>query len=181
MKTTNKRIALALALVTVVLLLVAGIRTTKRGENKAPSWSAAGEGFLAIATPCCSSASLWDSLEEVTDDGQRARAATVAEAVRWLDTWPYRSRDDRDVPVEQQFRPAAQSSEVRCKGASTGGAIPQRGNDEETLQAVRKRRECVYTKWRAWTSDTPAERLNERHTVWADENGFLHGRVDYWH
>jgi len=180
MKTTNKRIAVALALVAAILILIAGIRMSKHAEKEPPSWSAAGEGFLAIATPCCSSASLWDSLDEVTHDGQRARAATVVEAVRWLNTWPYRSRDDRDLPVEPGLVPAAQSSEVRCKGAPTGGEVPQRGDDEETLEAVRERRECAYVKWRAWTAESPAKRLNERHTVWADENGFLHGRVDYW-
>lgn len=180
MKTTNKRIAVALAIVGGVLLLVAGIAMTKRGEKKAASWSPAGEGFLAIATPCCARASLWDSLETVTPDGQRARPASTSEAAQWLNAWPYRSREDRDSPVDPQLHAAAQSSEVRCTGRPTGGEIPQRGDDEETLEAVRQRRECVYTKWRAWSGETAEARQNERHTVWADEKGFFHARVDYW-
>ena len=90
-------------------------------------------------------------------------------------------REDRDSSEVPQLKVAAQSSEVRCTGRPTGGEIPQSGDDEETLEALRQRRECNYTKWKAWSGETAAERMNERHTVWADENGFFHGRVDYWH
>lgn len=180
MNKTNKRLVVALAIVGGALVVALGIAMTRPEKKKAASWGEEAEGFLAVATPCCSSASLWDSLGEVTSDGQRARPASTSDAARWLDDWPYRSREDRDSSEVPQLKVAAQSSEVRCIGRSTGGEVPQSGDDEETLEALRQRRECKYTKWKAWSGETAAERMNERHTVWVGENGFFHGRVDYW-
>jgi hypothetical protein len=152
---------------------------TKRDE-KAAGWNVEAEGFLAIATPCCTRASLWDALDKTTPDDQRARPASAAEAAQWLNDWPYRSREDPGSPDDLQLRVAIQNREVRCTGPPTGGEIPQRGEDEETLNAIGQRRECVYAKWKVWSAETADERPNERHTVWADEDGFFHGRVDYW-
>ena len=169
----------ALAMIGGALILAVGIALTKRDE-KAASWNAAAEGFLAIATPCCTRASLWDALDTITPDGQRARPASTAEAARWINDWPYRSREDRDSPLVAQLNVALQSSEVRCSGPPTGAEIPRHGDDEETLEAIRHRRECVCAKWKVWSAETANNRLNERHTVWADDDGFFHGRVDYW-
>ncbi|MDH3202763.1 MAG: hypothetical protein OEM15_17890 [Myxococcales bacterium] len=148
-------------------------------RDKSASWEAAVEGFLAIATPCCTRASLWDSLDTVTSDGQRARPASVAEAAQWLNEWPYRSREDHDG-AREEIPVALQSSEVRCTGPATEGEISRYGTDEETLERIRQRRECVYAKWKVWSEETADGTPNERHTVWVDEDGFFHGRVDYW-
>jgi hypothetical protein len=180
MSTANKRMLVALAAIGGVLILSVGIALTMRRE-KAESWNAAHEGFLAIATPCCTHASLWDALDTMTPDGQRARPASAAEAAQWLNDWPYRSREDHDSPQETQLSVALQNTEVRCVGPPTGGEIPQHDDDDETLEAIRHRRECVYAKWKVWSVETANEHLNERHTVWADDDGFFHGRVDYWH
>ena len=179
MSTVTKRMIVALAAIGAALILAVGIAWIMRGE-KAASWNAAHEGFLAIATPCCTQASLWDALDTMTPDGQRARPASAAEAAQWLNDWPYRSRDDHDGPKEAQLSVAIQNREIRCVGRPTGGEIPRSGDDEETLKAIRHRRECVYAKWKVWSTETANERLNERHTVWADDDGFFHGRVDYW-
>ena len=37
-----------------------------------------------------------------------------------------------------------------------------------------------YVKWKVCAVETAAERPNERHAVWVDENGFFRGRIDYW-
>ncbi len=179
MGTANKRIFVALAAIGAVLILAVGIVLTMRGE-KAESWNPAAEGYLAIATPCCTRASLWDALDTITPDDQRARPASAAEAAQWLNDWPYRSREDHDGSQEAQLDVSLQSTEVRCVGPPTGGRIPRHDGDEVTLEAIRHRRECVYAKWKVWSAETADERLNERHTVWADDDGFFHGRVDYW-
>ena len=174
--TPNKRM---LAAIGVALILAVGIAFTMRGE-KAGSWNAAAEGFLAVATPCCYRASLWDTLATITPDGQRARPASAAEAAQWLNDWPYRSREDHDSPQEAQLNASLQNTEVRCVGPQTGGKIPRYDGDEQALEALRQRPECVYAKWKVWSAETAGEHPNERHVVWADEDGFFHGRVDYW-
>ncbi|MBW1876689.1 MAG: hypothetical protein JRE45_11535 [Deltaproteobacteria bacterium] len=175
----KKHIAVMLTIIGGALVLALVIAMTNRDEKPA-SWTAAAEGFLAVATPCCTEASLWDTVDRVTPDGQRARPASAAEAAQWLNDWPYRSREDLDSPDDEPLTEALRSSEVRCIGSPTGGEIPQRGDDEETLKATRHRRECGYAKWKVWSGETADRHLNERHTVWADEDGLFHGRVDYW-
>jgi hypothetical protein len=180
MKTANKRMVVALAIaIGGALILAVGIALTKPDE-KAAAWNAEAEGFLAVATPCCTRPSLWDALDETTPDGQRARPASAAEAAQWLNDWPYRSREDFDSPDEPRLHVAVQNSEVRCTGPAAGDDIPRHDRGEETLKALQHRPECVYTKWKVWSAETADERPNERHTVWADEDGFFHGRVDYW-
>jgi hypothetical protein len=179
MKQTDRRKVLAITIVVWALVVAVGFALSRR-TDEAESWKPAVEGFLAVGTPCCTEASLWDSLDEVIADGQRARPASAAEAAQWLNDWPYRGRDEQEAPDEEQLTVAVQSSEVRCVGASTGPEIPREGDDEKTLEAIRYRRECTYAKWKVWTAETAKEHRNERHTVWADEDGFFHGRVDYW-
>jgi len=182
MKAAHKR---SLAVLVAVAAIIGGVvfavggALSNRGD-KAESWTQSIEGFLAVATPCCSRASLWDALDAVTHDDQRARPASAAEAAQWLNEWPYRSREEHDSADEEELSVAAQSSEVRCIGAPTGAEVPQDGDDEKTLEALRHRRECTYGKWKAWSAETAKKRPNERHTVWADDDGLFHGRVDYW-
>lgn len=179
MKRTNRRILLA-SIVAVVGLLCAIVFVFTRPAQGAESWKPAAEGFLAVATPCCTEASLWEDLDTVTSDQQRARPATAAEAAEWLNEWPYRHRDESDTFQTEQLRVAARSSEVRCAGEPSGPELRPDGDDEETLRGVRFRRECKFVKWKAWTGDTAKKRPNERHTVWVDEEGRFLGRVDYW-
>jgi hypothetical protein len=182
MKAAHKRSLVALV---AVVAIIGGIvfalsgALSNRGD-KAESWTQSVEGFLAVATPCCSRASLWDALDAVTPDDQRARPASAAEAAQWLNEWPYRSREEQDSATEEELSVAAQSGEVRCVGAPTGADVPQDGDDEKTLEAIRHRRECTYGKWKAWSAETVKNRPNERHTVWVDDDGLFHGRVDYW-
>ena len=84
--------------------------------------------------------------------------------------------DAEDTPLQI----SAQSTEVRCTGPVTGPEIPRDGNDAETVEALRNRRECTFAKWKIWSGQTATERPNERHTVWVDEAGSFRGRVDYW-
>jgi hypothetical protein len=179
MQLTKKRVAWAITIVVVALLLAVGFALSRPADT-AESWKPAPEGFLAVATPCCTEASLWDELDTVTADGQRARPASAAEAAQWLNDWPYRSRDEHHTGDQEQLRWAAQSSEVRCVGAPSGPEVRPEGDDEETLNAVHFRRECTYAKWKVWAAGTPENQPNERHTVWADEDGLFLGRVDYW-
>jgi hypothetical protein len=176
---------LAITIAVVALLLAVGFALSRRADtaesaDKAESWKPAIEGFLAVATPCCTKASLWDELDTVTADGQRARPASAAEAAQWLNDWPHRSRGEHDTLDEEQLRVALQNKEVRCVGAPSGPEVRPDGDDEETLNAVHFRRECTYAKWKVWTAGTPENQPNERHTVWADEDGLFRGRVDYW-
>jgi hypothetical protein len=179
MQQTNRGLVWATTIVVGALVLAVGFFLFGRTED-AKSWDAAVEGFLAVATPCCTEASLWNSLDEVTADRQRARPASTAEAARWLNDWPYKGRNQEDASDERGLDLAAQSSEVRCVGAPTGPEVPREGDDEQTLKALRHRRECTYAKWKVWTAETADEHLGERHTVWVDEDGFFRGRVDYW-
>jgi hypothetical protein len=164
------------------ILFAVGFVLSKRAGQGPESWAPQVEGFLAVPTPCCAEASLWDSLDEESPDGQQPRPATAQEAAAWLDAWPYRPRDERDTATgaEEPLEIAAQSSEVRCVGPATGPDIPAHLPDEQILGAIRNRRECSYAKWKVWSGSTAEERPNERHTVWVDEVGFFHGRVDYW-
>jgi len=179
MQRNDKRIVLAIIIAVGAILFALAFAVSRRDEEP-KSWKPAVEGFLAVATPCCTAASLWDTLDTVTADGQRARPASVEEAAEWLNDWPYRSRDEQDGPDEEQPGLSAQSREVRCVGAPSGPDVPQDGDDEETLEAIRNRRECTYAKWKIWKPEAAHGHLNERHTIWVDENGFFHGRVDYW-
>lgn len=181
MERNNKLLISILSLVALAVLLAVGFAVSWSHDETADSWTAGVEGFLAVPTPCCTKASLWSSLDEVSADGQQARPATAAEAARWLDQWPYRSRDERDAASrEEALQISAQSSEVKCIGSPTGPSIPARLPDEDILKAIRNRHECTYARWKVWSGRTAQERPNERHTVWVDEAGFFHGRVDYW-
>ena len=179
MQNTKRRVIWASIVTVAALLLAAGFALSRR-DDKATSWTPAVEGFLAVATPCCTMASLWDALDALSDDGQRARPATAAEAAEWLNKWPYRDRGEHSTPDEGQLQPAAQNREVRCVGEPSGPEIHPDGDDEETLKGVLFRRECTYAKWKVWAGETAEKRPNERHTVWVDDGGFFHGRVDYW-
>lgn len=183
MQRTNTRLVLAVTLLVAALVFAAAFFLSSRRDDAEKSWTPAAEGFLAVPRPCCTEASLWDSLDDVTDDGQRPRPASADEAARWLDEWPYRARDDRDdegAASEKTLSVGARSSEVRCVGPPRKPDIPRRGYDAETLETLRFRPECSYAKWKVWSGETAEERLNERHTIWADELGYFHGRVDYW-
>lgn len=179
MRRENRRKAVLLAMIGVALI-VALVLALRGRQQKRQAWEPAAEGFLAVATPCCYRASLWRSLDDVSADGQRARAATPAEAADWLNTWPYRSREKDTDFEEEELSLAAQSNEVRCVGRPTGDPVPRRGDDVETLEALQKRRECSFAKWKIWSGDTAKQRPHERHTVWVDELDRYHGRVDYW-
>ena len=143
-------------------------------------WKAAHEGFLVVAAPDGVSVELQGDLAAENSNGRSARPATAAEALIWMDAWPYRAPGASESPVVEGLHLAARSREVRCTGAPTGEPVPQRGNEEETLEALRARLECTYAKWMVWSGETAHTHPNERHTVWADERGRFHGRVDYW-
>jgi len=105
------------------------------------------------------------------------RPASAVEAAAWLNAWPYR---DLEREVTRELQVAAKSREVRCVGEPTGPEIIANGNDVQTLEAILRRPECTYVKWRAWSPETAEERPNERHKLWTDEDGFFHGRIEYW-
>ena len=175
------------AAVTILGVLIAGtaIALFLRGradEATAPDasaspWSVVDEGFLAVATPCCADASLWDALDTTTPDDQRARPASAAEVADWLNRWPYRSRDEADGSPEEQLRVAARGSDVRCFDGKGFGDRP--ALEADLVRALQQRSECEYSRWQAWTPATANGRLPERHTVWADADGHFHGRVKY--
>jgi len=179
MKRTNGRVLFA-SIAAVAALLSAIVFIFTRPADGNESWKTATEGFLAVATPCCNNASLWEDLDTLTADQQRARPATAAEAAEWLNTWPYRERGQSDAPDVERLQFAGRSREVRCVGEPSGWEIIPDGDDEETLKGVHFRRECTFAKWNVWAGDTAKALPNERHTVWVDEDGFFHGRVDYW-
>lgn len=177
MKAGQSRKRIAIGVSSLVLISIAAVVWINRPPEE-ETWKPAAEGFLAVATPCCEEASLWDDLSTEAADGQRPRAATVAEAAQWLNTWPYRDRHDDSAQPEPPV--SMRSSEVRCVGAPTGPPVPRNDDDEETIAALRLSHECVYARWKVWVEETAQGQPNERHTVWADQDGFLHGRVDYW-
>ena len=179
MQRIDRRKLFAIVVIGWALLVAVGFALS-RGPDEEESWKPAAEGFLAVPTPCCTKASLWDALDAVTPDEQRARPASAAEASQWLNDWPYRDRDEDGIADEELLRVHIQNSEVRCSGAPTGPDVPREGDDEETLEAIRYRPECRVIKWKVWSGETAEEHLNERHTVWVDEDGFFHARVDYW-
>lgn len=170
---------LLIAIAVGAALFAIGFAWTRHAD-KPESWKPTVEGFLGVATPCCTEASLWDELDTVTDDGQRARPASAAEAADWLNTWPNRGYDEQSTADEVQLQPVSQSSEVRCAGEPSGPEIRPDVDDEETLKGIQVRRECTFVKWKAWAGETAEKRPNERHTVWVDDGGLFHGRVDYW-
>lgn len=179
MTTQNtRRMIIAVTLVVMVGAAVAAF--VWRGSTRGERWRAEFEGLLAVPSPCCTEATLWDSIDQVTNDGQRPKPATAAEAALWLNTWPYRERGEEANPDEPPLAIGIRNSEVRCVGTPTGPDVPRTGDDAYTLEAVRMRRECVFTKWRVWAPETAEWRRNERHTVWAEEDGLFRGRVDYW-
>jgi len=96
MERTDRRVIFAVTIVAGALLSAIGFALS-RPADQPKSWKPVVEGFLAVPTPCCAKADLWDALETVTADGQRARPAFAAEAAQWLDDWPYRSRDDPEI------------------------------------------------------------------------------------
>jgi hypothetical protein len=166
----------------VGLAFITGSRSGQATDESKPSdaagsWSTEDEGFLAVATPCCSRASLWDSLDAVSPDGQRARPVLPDEVVGWLNAWPYRSREDRDGSGDTELRVAARGRLVKCRSRQAFGKVPN--DDEDVLRRLRDRRECEYSTWKAWTEETSAGHLAERHTVWVDEDGNFRGRVEY--
>lgn len=174
MKRTDRRLLVAALAITAGALLVVGLAWP--GSNDGPkSWKPIAEGYLAVATPCCTEAALWDELGSITDEGQRLRPASAAEAAAWLDAWP---SGDLETGIATEI--AAQSTEVRCVGEPTGPEVTYNGNDVGTLEAIRQRPECLYAKWKVWTAETAEERPNERHKVWAGEDGLFRGRVEYW-
>ena len=179
MQRSDKRVVWGTTLGVGVTLFAIGF-VLSAPADEAVSWKPAAEGFLAVATPCCTQVSLWGALDEVTDDGQRARAALAEEAARWLNEWPYRSRDERDAPREWLLRAAMENSEVRCVDVPAGREVVPRGDDVTTLEEIRYAPGCTFIKWKVWSTKSEPKLPNERHTVWVDEDGLFHGRVDYW-
>ena len=159
------------------VLLVVSLAWPGRDDGTMMSWESVAEGYVVVPTPCCTEAALSNEVNSITDEGQRMRPASAVEAAAWLNAWPY---GDLATEVTKELQVAAKNREVRCVGEPTGPEIIAKGNDVETLGALQWRQECTYAKWRVWSPETAEERPNERHKVWADEDGFFHGRVDYW-
>ena len=176
---TDRHVILAITVVAGALLFAVGF-SLSRPTHRPKSWKPAAQGLLAIATPCCTKVSLWEELEGLSDDGERARPASPTEAAEWINEWPYRLREEQSAAGETEFHLASRGSEVRCAGEPSGPEIRPDGDDTETMRAVRFRRECTFVKWKVWSAETAEELPNERHMVWVDEDGFFHGRVDYW-
>lgn len=179
MESADKRMVLVVALVVAGALLAIGFFLARPRESK-ESWTTEFEGLLAVPSPCCTEATLWESIDAISEDGQRPKPATAEDAARWLNTWPYQPRGDDAGGTTEAPGVGIKNSEVRCVGTPTGPDIVPGRNDAYTLEAVRLRRECVFTKWRVWDIDAPEDQLNERHTIWGGEDGFFYGRVDYW-
>ena len=179
MQLADKRMALGVALLAAGALFATGIFLTRTGSDE-ESWRPHAEGLLAVPTPCCTEATLWESLEQISHDEQRPKPATAEEAARWLNQWPYRARGDEADPNEAPLGIGVKNEEVRCIGEPSGPEIVPGRGDAYTLELVRMRRECVFTKWRVWDQETAERRPNERHSIWAGDDGFFRGRVDYW-
>ncbi|MEM9729416.1 MAG: hypothetical protein AAF997_12575 [Myxococcota bacterium] len=176
---TPARRRMLIGIGTLVFALGVGAGVWYRSQGETAGWHPSAEGFLAVATPCCEAASLWDDLRTETHDGQRGRAVTVSEAAAWLDTWPYREREDETTVGAQGVAVALRSEEVRCVGAARADDVPL-GDDTTTLESLRGRQGCSFARWQVWAEPTAAELPHERHTIWADEDGLFHGRVDHW-
>ena len=175
MEPTHKRILTITTITAGCAVIVVGFGLSRQPDD-AETWEPVAEGFLAVATPCCSDADLWDELDSTNEDGQRARPASATEAAKWLNTWNHAS----DTTTARELDVAAQNTEVRCIGKPTGEPIVPNGNDIETINAIRRRPECMYSKWKVWTSETAERRPNERRVVSVDDEGFFHGRIDHW-
>lgn len=171
----NKGILIAATAVVATALVAIGVALVSKPGP--PSWRPEAQGLLGIVS---SDGSLPDRVEIVPENGAQLQPATAAEAAEWLNRWPYRSRPSRSSDDEEQLLVGAQSAEVRCSGPPVEPSIVPRGDDAGTLAAIRRRQECEYAKWKVWSGETAESRPNERHTVWADEAGRFHGRVDYW-
>ena len=179
MRQSSRRVVRTIAIVLACLVPVSAVAFFWfAGEEE--SWTSDAEGFLAVPTPCCSEALLWDTLDEVTEDGQRPRPANAAEAAVWQDTWPYRGRDEQGRGSENTLHVAVQSSELRCVGINDASQPPPPSSGEDALSLVRTRPGCEYVKWKIWSGGTAERRPNERHAIWADSEGNFHGRVDFW-
>jgi hypothetical protein len=171
---------LAVTVICAAGIAAAAFFLVNAARPRTERWRPEVKGLLAVPSPCCRDATLWDSIDDVSEDGERPRPATAAEAALWINTWPYLPRGEEVDPGEPALEVGIKNSEVRCTGTPSGPDVPQTGNDAYTLENVRLRPECVYTKWRVWAPQTAEWRRNERHTVWAEEDGFFYGRVDYW-
>jgi len=171
-----KGILIAATAIVATALVAIGIAIMSKPEP--PSWRPEAQGPLGIVS---SNGSLGDRVDIVPENGAQLQPATAAEAAEWLNRWPYRSRAGRRPPAdEERLSVGAQSAEVRCSGPPVEPSIVPDGDDAGTLAAIRRRQECEYAKWKVWSGETAESRPNERHTVWADEAGRFHGRVDYW-
>jgi hypothetical protein len=153
MARTHNRLLPATTIAVGCAVFVIGFVLSQR-DNDAPSWKSVADGFLAVPTPCCTEADLWNELDTTREDGQRGRPASAEEAAEWLDAW----RDGAEGELTEELQVAAENQEVRCVGKP----------------------ECSYAKWRIWSSETAERRHHERRTVWVDEAGFFHGRIDHW-
>ena len=88
MPTLSKPITVLITCTAVALAGAMAFLAWKRADDDVTSWKPTAEGFLAVETPCCTSASLWESLDDVRSEGQRARPATAQEVAEWLDQSP---------------------------------------------------------------------------------------------
>jgi hypothetical protein len=175
MARTHNRLLPATTIAVGCAVFVIGFVLSQR-DNDAPSWKSVADGFLAVPTPCCTEADLWNELDTTREDGQRGRPASAEEAAEWLDAW----RDGAEGELTEELQVAAENQEVRCVGKPTGPAIFPSAEDTETLETIQRKPECSYAKWRIWSSETAERRHHERRTVWVDEAGFFHGRIDHW-
>ena len=97
---------------------------SSRGPDKEESWKPAAEGFLAVPTPCCTKASLWDALDAVTPDEQHARPASAAEAAHSffharVDYWRWRKEAELlvscfTIPSGGETRTSVGWNRARC-------------------------------------------------------------------
>jgi hypothetical protein len=167
--------------VVIMLSVIAVVAATAIVQTEAEEgWETGREGLLAVPYPCCTDATLWSSIDEVREDGQRPKPATAAEAAAWINTWPYRVGTEDPTSRESAPRSKVRNTEVRCTGIPVDPELAWNGNDTYTLEAIRFKRQCVFTKWRVWAGDQSSNPPNERHTVWAGDDGFFYGRVDHW-
>lgn len=136
------------------------------GPTSRPSTSSVVATMDSLATTAC--AKRWASRRNGN------RSSRVAQQ------WPSRGRDKHGARGEGSLGLAVQRSEIKCTGEASGPEIRPDGDDTETMNAIHFRRECTFAKWKAWSAEAANAVLNERHTIWVDQEGFFHGRVDYW-